>query len=407
MEVFTNFVSYYIIMARKEREFVNMKVIKGFKIRIYPNKNQRILIEKHFGCCRKIWNIMLNLQNHNYKKENKYLSGYEMINLLPNLKKQSEYQYLQEVSIKSLQEVCRDLDKSFRGCFNKISKFPKFKSKKFSKKSYPVCSGRFYFKTARLLQIQKLGNVKFKTDFNFNIGKTYEGKFKNVRLSKEGNKYYVSFSLEIESQEKELNDYKLGIDLGIKEQAVCFCNDKSYFFSNINKDEKMKKLFNEVKLLQRSISRKYLQNKQGNKFIKTKNILREEEKLRKLNKKISNIRRNYIHQITRSLVNLLPQEIIIETLNVKGMLKNHTLAKYIQQQNFFIFKQILKYKAEWLNIKFTEVDRWYPSSKTCSKCGNIKKGLTLNDREYICEKCNLVIDRDLNAAINLVNYVAN
>ena len=393
-------------MARKERKFVDMKVIKGFKIRIYPDKSQKILIEKHFGCCRKIWNIMLNLQNHNYKKENKYLSCYEMMNLLPNLKKQSEYQYLQDISASSLQEVCKDLDKSFKNCFNKISKFPKFKSKKFSKKSYPVCSGRFYFKTARLLQIQKLGKVKFKTDFNFNLEKTHEDGFKNVRLSKEGNKYYVSFSLEIENQEKELNDYKLGIDLGIKEQAVCFCNDESYFFRNINKDEKMKKLFREVKLLQRSISRKYLQNKQGNKFIKTKNILKEEEKLRKLNRKISNIRRNYIYHIINKLINLLPQEIIVETLKVNNMVKNHKLAKHIQQQNFYTFKQILKYKAEWLGIKFTEVSQWYPSSKTCNKCGNIKKELTLNDREYICEKCNFEIDRDLNAAINLANYVA-
>ena len=400
-EVFTNFVSYYIIITRKERKFVDMEVIKGFKIRIYPNKEQKILIKKHFGCCRKIWNIMLDKSINSYKNYNKFLSCYDLIKELTLVKKEKDYFFLKEVSNKSLETICRDLSKRISLFAENTINKPKFKSKKKSKLSYPVRSDVFCLVNEKHFKIEKLGKVKFKTDFKFEIN---QFGFKNVRLSKEGNKYYVSFSLEIESQEKELNEYKLGIDLGIKEHAVCFCNNESYFLRNINKDEKMKKLFREVKLLQRSISRKYLQNKQGNKFIKTKNILKEEEKLRKLYRKISNIRRNYIHQITRSLVNLLPQEIIVETLNVSGMLKNHRLAKHIQQQNFFTFKQILKYKAEWLNIKFIEVSQWYPSSKTCSKCGYIKKNLKLKDRVYKCNECDLKLDRDLNAAINLANY---
>ena len=376
-------------------------MIKGFRIRIYPNKTQKELIEKHIGCCRFIWNYMLNLQNGNYKNGNKYISDYSMINQLTSIKKQEEYSWLNEVSASSLQNICLDLDKSFKSFFKKQTSYPKFKSKKRSKNIYPVCCNKFYFKDNKHIQIQRLGIVKCKTDFKIPIGKH---KFSNVRLSKELNKYFISFGLECENQTNKLNDYNMGIDLGVKDLAVVSYGSNSLVFHNINKSSKMKKLSGELRRLQKSISRKYEANKQGNRFIKTNNIMKAEEKLKKIYKKISNIRNNYIHQSTNKLIKLLPRIVVMEDLNVAGMMKNKHLSKAIMEQEFNKFISYMKYKCEFNNIEFVQVDRFYPSSKMCSKCKTIKKDLSLKDRVYKCN-CGLEIDRDLNAAINLMNYV--
>lgn len=377
-------------------------MIKGYRIRIYPNKEQKILIEKHIGCCRFLWNYMLSLQNENYEKGNKYISRYDMIRSLTLLKKQEEYLWLNEVSNTSLQNICIDLDKDFKGFFKKLNGYPKFKSKKKSKNIYPVCCNRFYFKDNIHIQIQMLGIVKCKTDFKVPIGKH---KFSNVRLSKELNKYFISFGLECENQVRKLNDYSMGIDLGVKELAAVSYGDDSLIFHNINKSSKMRKLNRELKHLQRSVSRKYEENRQGNKYIKTNNIVKLEKKIYKINRKISNIRTNYIHQITHKLVELLPKRVVMENLNVSGMMKNKHLSEAIAGQGFYRFISYMKYKCEWNGIEFIQADKFYPSSKTCSCCGKIRKDLKLSDRVFRCE-CGAEIDRDINAAINLKNYVA-
>lgn len=377
-------------------------MIKGYRIRIYPNKEQKILIEKHIGCCRFLWNYMLSLQNENYEKGNKYISRYDMIRSLTLLKKQEEYLWLNEVSNTSLQNICIDLDKDFKGFFKKLNGYPKFKSKKKSKNIYPVCCNRFYFKDNIHIQIQMLGIVKCKTDFKVPIGKH---KFSNVRLSKELNKYFISFGLECENQVRKLNDYSMGMDLGVKELAAVSYGDDSLIFHNINKSSKMRKLNRELKHLQRSVSRKYEENRQGNKYIKTNNIIKLEKKIYKINRKISNIRTNYIHQITHKLVELLPKRVVMENLNVSGMMKNKHLSEAIAGQGFYRFISYMKYKCEWNGIEFIQADKFYPSSKTCSCCGKIRKDLKLSDRVFRCE-CGAEIDRDINAAINLKNYVA-
>lgn len=374
-------------------------MIKGYKIRIYPNKEQKVLIERHIGSCRFIWNYMLALQNENYKNGGKYISKFSMANLLTPLKKKEEYVWLNEVSNASLNRIVFDLNERFQLYFNKQINHPKFKSKKTSKKSYPVRCDRFYFKDSKHIHIEKIGFLKTKTDFQIPIGKE---KFKNVRLSKELNKYFISFGLECENQANKLNDYNMGIDLGIKNLAVISYGDECLVFHNINKSKKMKNLENKMKRLQRNIARKY----EANNFQKTNNVLKQEEKLRKIYKRISDIRKNYIHQVTHHIVTLLPKKIIIEDLNVKGMIKNRHLSKAIMEQCFYTFARFLEYKCEKYGIEFIKANRFYPSSKTCSKCGHIKKDLKLSDRTYKCEECNFSIDRDLNAAINLKNYVA-
>ncbi len=379
-------------------------MIKGFKIRIYPNKGQEQLMWKHIGSCRFIWNYMLAYQQKNCEQGGKYLSAFSMINLLKPLKNDREHEWLYEVSNKSLQKVCKDLDDTYQRFFKKQSGYPNFKSKKRSKIAYPVREDRLYFVNNQYVKIEKLGKVKYKTDFNLPLGR--EHKFSNARITYVNGKWMLSFGVECENQTPKLNDGSMGIDLGVKDLAIAEFNGEQIIFHNINKSKKMKELKKKLTHLQRSISRKYEANRIGKKYIKTNNIMREEEKLRKLYARITNIRHNYIHQTTHELVSKLPYKVVMENLNVSGMMKNKHLSKAIQEQCFYEFIRQMKYKCEWNSIEFVQVDRFYPSSKTCSCCGTIKKNLKLSDRTYVCERCGLIIDRDYNAAINLSRYIS-
>ena len=374
-------------------------MIKSFKIRIYPTKAQEELIWKHIGSCRYIWNWMLAKQEELYAAGEKHLSAFSMMKLLTPLKNDGEHEWLYDVSNASLQIVCQDLQQAYKCFFKKISGFPKFKSRKHSKPSYPVRQNIWF--SGNIVTIAKLGKVKFKTDFTFPEGIGH--KFSNPRITNRNGKWILSFGMECENQTPKLTDVSMGIDLGIKDLAIAECNGQ-IVFHNINKSKKMKELCKKQKHLQRSISRKYEANKQGKKYIKTKNIERLENKLRKLYCHISNIRKNYIHQCTHTLVSLLPSRVIMEDLNIKGMMKNKHLARAIQEQCLYEFIRQMRYKCEWNGIDFIQADRFYPSSKTCSCCGNIKKDLKLSDRIYKCDICGLKIDRDYNAAINLSKY---
>ena len=378
-------------------------MIKSFKVRIYPTKSQEALIWKHIGSCRFIWNYMLSEQEKLYDLGERHLSAFDMINLLKPLKNDGEHEWLYEVSNTSLQIACQDLDKAYKSFFKKQSGFPKFKSRKRSKPNYPICATGFYFSEGKV-QIQKLGKVKYKTDFDLPQGR--DAKFSNPRISFINGKWILTFGMECENQTPELTEKKVGIDLGIKDLAVVAIDNESAVFHNINKSRSVRKLKRKIIYLQRSISRKYEQNRVGHKYFKTNNILRQEIKLRRLHARLSNIRSNYIHQCTHYIVSKLPCRVVMEDLNVSGMMKNEHLSKAIQEQCFFEFIRQMKYKCEWNGIEFIQVSRFYPSSKTCSNCGCIKHDLKLSDRTYSCSECGFVIDRDLNAAINLMKYSA-
>lgn len=334
-----------------------------------------------------------------------------MVRELTNVKKNKDF--LSEVSILSLQIILGDLNDAYQNFFRRVKKkqnpgFPKFKSKKHSKSKYPICANRMYFEK-NMVQIQKLGKVKYKTDFDLPEGKNV--KFINPRLEyiKTSNKYMLSFGLEVENQNLELNDYSVGIDLGVKELAVISYDGNSDVYHNINKSSKMKKLEQRKKSLQRSISRKYDQNRIGKKFIKTKNIEKQELELLKIYTKQKNIRDNYIHQTTSSIIKLKPKRVVMENINVSGLLKNKHLSKSIQEQNFFKFITYMKYKCEFNGIDFIQADRFYPSSKTCSCCGTYHKDIvnSLRVRSWTCPDCGTFHDRDVNAARNLENYLIN
>lgn len=390
--------SYHLLTERRST------MIKGYKIRIYPTPEQEKQMWQHIGSCRYIWNYMLAIQEERHKQGEKRLSAFSMMNLLKPLKNDGEHDWLYEVSNTSLQIVCRDLDKAYSAFFKKIAKYPKFKSKKRSKSNFPIRADAFYFKDEHLVQIQKVGKVKYKTDFNLPIGR--EHKFTNPRISYNNGKWILSFGMECENQAPTLSDKAMGIDLGVKDLAVVAYGDEHLTFHNINKSKKMRELNKKAKQTQRAISRKYEANRRGKAYIKTKNIEKLETKLRSLHQRIANIRSNYIHQTTHTLVSMLPKRVVMEDLNISGMMNNKHLSKAIQEQCFYEFIRQMRYKSEWNGIEFVQADRFYPSSKTCSCCGSIKHDLKLKDRTYTCPECGMVIDRDLNAAINLSRYAA-
>ena len=195
----------------------------------------------------------------------------------------------------------------------------------------------------------------------------------------------------------------IGIDLGIKDLAIC--SDRNTY-KNINKTQRVKKLEKRKRRLQRSISRRYEKNKKGVSYCKTSNIIKREKELLKVTKRLTNIRKNYLHQTTSEIINRKPRFICMEDLNVGGMMKNRHLSKAVQQQGFYEFRRQIEYKSEWNNIPVVIADRFFPSSKLCSCCGNIKKDLKLSDRIYKCE-CGNVIDRDFQASLNLKMYGEN
>lgn len=380
-------------------------MIRGFKIRIYPTKEQEQSLWQHIGASRWIYNFMLDEQKRRYENGEKHMSAFDMNKYITVVKKQSEHEWLKEVSTNTLQRVCADLAKAYDGFFAKRAKFPKYKSRKRSKKSFPLCDavGRVWFKE-RTVHVPIVGNVKYKTDLSLPYGR--DVKLTNPRISFVRNKWMLSFGIECENQAPELTDSSMGIDLGVKNLAIAAIDDECIVFHNINKSKRMRYLKRQLRYHQRKLSRKYEANRIGKYYAKSRNITKEEAVIRRIHEEIAGIRTNYIHQVTHALVSKLPKRIVMEDLNVSGMMKNRHLSKAIQEECFHEFQRQMRYKCEWNGIEYVQVGKFYPSSKTCSGCGTVKADLTLKDRAYVCDCCGLIIDRDYNAAVNLMRYVA-
>ena len=214
----------------------------------------------------------------------------------------------------------------------------------------------------------------------------------------DGIDWFVCVGIEFENNKEIPVNEGIGIDLGVKDLAICSDGNT---YKNINKTQKINKLEKRKRRLQRKISKKYLINKKGDSYCKTRNIIKSEKELLKLNHRLTNIRNDYLHKTTSSIINRKPKFISIEDLNVSGMMKNKHLSKAIQQQKLYEFRRQLEYKTRWNDIELRIIDRHFPSSKLCHECGAIKKDLKLKDRVYVCEECGNVIDRDYNASLNL------
>lgn len=370
--------------------------MKSLKIRLYPTKEQEILFKKHIGAERYIYNWGLDLNNELYKAEKKKYSTNDLGKMLTRYKK--ECLWLNEVSNATLKESIRNLDKAYTNFYKKHAELPKFKSKKHCKLSFYSRYDKIYFKD-NVVNLEKIGKVKYKSSYDIDLTKIF--KFSNPHVSYNGRCWVLTLGIETKIEEIKLTNEVIGIDLGIKDLAICSNN---MVFRNINKTRIIKSLEKRLHRLQCKVSKKYDMNKEGRSYIKTSNIIKLEERIKKLHRKLNNIRQDYIHKSTTSIVKAKPCRVVMEDLNVKGMMKNKHLSKAIQQQKFYEFIRQMKYKCEWNGIEFVQANRFYPSSKKCSCCGNIKKDLKLSNRTYICEECGLVIDRDLNASINLSNY---
>ena len=359
---------------------------------------------RHVGACRFIWNYFLNLQEERYKAGEKFMSAFDMGYALTTLKKQQEFTWLNEIATHSLKNVTIDLAKAYESFFKKKSRHPKFKSRKSGKATFPTRADTFYFDQEKA-NISKIGKVKYKTDFDIPQGKVH--KFSNPRISNICGKWILSFGMDCPEEHPELNaGTSVGIDLGIKELAVASHQKQMITVSNINKTDEVRRLEKNLRHLQRSVSRKYeAAKKRTGRYEKSNNILKEEEKIRRLHHRLDCIRQNHVHQATHYFVSLLPERIVMEDLNVIGMMKNRHLSKAIGQQGFAEFRRQIAYKSDWNGIKTVYADRFYPSSKTCSVCGHIKPDLKLSDRTYVCSECGAILDRDFNAAVNLENYV--
>ena len=225
-------------------------------------------------------------------------------------------------------------------------------------------------------------------------------KYFNPGITFDGLNWYISVGIEWEESAEPPTNQGIGIDMGIKDLAICSDEQK---YQNINKAPKVKKLEKRKRRLQRSIARKYEKNKKGESYCKTKNIIKEEKELLKLHHRLTNLRQNHFHQTTTEIINRKPRFIVLEDLNVKGMMKNRHLSNAVQQQCFGAFRRQIEYKSAWNNIPVMIADRFFPSSKLCCRCGKIKKNLKLSDRIYRCE-CGNVMDRDYQAALNLKRY---
>ena len=291
-------------------------------------------------------------------------------------------------------QAVKDGCDAYKRFFKGLSDKPQFKSRRKSKKSFYNDNCKLKVKYGKFINIEKVGWIK--TNEQIPIGVKYS----NPRISYDNKYWYISVGIEEEEIQEKLTDVSLGIDLGLKELAVC-SNGKVY--KNINKSYAVRKIEKRLKRLQKQVSRKYEQNKKGKEYVKTKNIIKLEKQIQQTHRRLANIRNNYLHQTTTNIVKTKPCRVVIEDLNVKGMMKNKHLSDAIRKQGFHEFKRQLQYKCKFRGIELVVADRFYPSSKTCSQCGEIKKDLKLKDRVYKCS-CGLSIDRDLNASINLSRY---
>ncbi|MDK0553111.1 transposase [Clostridium perfringens] len=381
------------------------KLKRAYKMEINPTDEQKSKIHQTIGVSRFIYNFYIAHNKEIYEREGKFVSGMDFSKWLNNeyIPNNQDKKWIKEVSSKATKQAIMNGDKSFRDFFKKTKGFPKFKKKKNQdvKAYFPKNNKTDWTIERHRVKIPTLGWIRLKEFGYIPVNSIV----KSGTVSQKADRYYVSILVEeTDIKISNPNNEGVGIDLGIKEFAVCSDGIK---FKNINKISTIKKIEKKLKREQRKLSRKYESLKIRNKNIKEgratrQNIQKQIVKVQKLHQRLTNIRTDYINKIVSSIIKQKPSYITIEDLNVKGMMKNKHLSKAIASQKFFEFKTKLTVKCKENHIELRIVDRFYPSSKTCSQCGKVKKDLKLSDRIYKCD-CGFTIDRDLNASINLKN----
>lgn len=387
-------------------------MIVSRKIKLNPTKEQEELFWKSAGTARWAYNHFLAENERHYqeflegKQEKKSINEMNVRKNINNNLKKTTHTWLKEVGSNVMKQAVKDASLARDRWFKGVSSKPKFKSRHKTKPS-------FYVNYESLKRVdggfrgEKIGFVRtYQPLPKLKNGKKYS----NPRISFDGKNWFLSIGYDINREKVELTGEKIGIDVGVKELAVV---SDGKFYKNVNKTKRVRQLEKRLRREQRKLSRKieaniksYASNRRPiyEKPLKEmKNIQKQNAKLRDIHKKLTDIRDNYLHQTSNEIVKTKPSRIVMETLNIKGMMKNRHLSKAIAQQKLHEFKRQIQYKSDKYGIEFVEADKWFPSSKTCSCCGQIKKDLKLSDRIYVCD-CGFKLDRDLNAAINLANY---
>jgi len=363
-------------------------ILRAYKYRIYPNKAQAELINKTIGCCRFVYNYYLAKKIELYKTEQKSINYNACANDLKNLKNQ--YEWLKEVDSISLQQSLKDLDLAYQNFFRRVKNgekevvFPKFKSKKNPKQSYRTQNVNNNISiTNNKIKIPKLGYVKFSNS------RSFEGKIKNCTISKTSTgKYFVSVLVTEDIQELPQNNNAIGFDLGIADYLITSNGEV------VNNPKILKQYEDKIIKLQRQLAHK---KKGSNRYKK------QTKKIAKVHERIRNIRTDFLQKLSTQIIKD-NQLIISEDLAVKNMVKNRNLAKAISDVSWSKFCRMIEYKANWYGRTYHKIDRYFVSSQLCNVCGYKNTDTKdLNVRQWICPQCNTNHDRDVNAAVNILN----
>lgn len=304
-------------------------MILARKVRLFPTSEQEQQMWKSAGTKRWAYNWTLAKEQENYKNGGKFISNYDLRKELTQLKKTEEYKWLNEVSNNVTKQAIKDACNAYMSFFKKQSKFPKFKSKKNSTLSFYNDNIKLKVKKDSVL-LEKVGWVKIKENIPLDC------KYTKPTVSFDGRYWYLSVGIEKQNKNIELTNLSIGIDVGIKDLAIC---SNGMIFKNINKTKKVKKLEKKLRRLQRKVSNKYKNNKKGDSYQKTSNIKKLEKRIRLVYRKLNGIRKNYLHQATNKIVKTKPSKVVMETLNISGMMRNKHLSKAIQQQKLYEFKR--------------------------------------------------------------------
>lgn len=380
-------------------------MLRSYKTEINPTLEQIQKINQFIGTCRFVYNFYLSHNKEVYEKEKKFISGMDFSKWINNvfIKENPEYLWIKEASSKAVKQSIMNAERAYKRFFKGQSKFPQFKKKGRSdvKIYFVKTDAKTIIPCERhRIKIPTLGWVRLKENGYFPTNQNTHT-IKSGTVSMKAGRYYVSILVETKEENivNSLNNIGIGIDLGLKDFAIC---SNGITYKNINKTVKIKKLEKQLKREQRCLSRKYEDYKKRLKKGEAtrQNIQKQIAKVQKLHQRINNIRTDYINKSVSEIVKTKPSHITIEDLNISGMMKNRHLSKAVASQKFHDFRRKLEAKCKEKGIELRIVDRWYPSSKLCHECGYIKTDLKLSDREYICE-CGYHIDRDFNASLNL------